>query len=191
MVKNKTLGLLFYLRKDKLNRNGLAPIYLRLIVDGQRSNLSTNRSISPDRWNDEADKARGSNEESKSLNQYLESFKSKVYEHHRDLLEKGKTITAETLHNAILGVGDKRYELVEVFKQHNKEMKQKVGKDFALGTMERYETTLQHIEQFLKSKYKRSDIPLFELNFKFVTDLEHYFKTRSQLQPQFHAEVYP
>ena len=118
MNKNKTLGILFYLRKDKLSREGEAPIYLRITVDGQRSNLSTNRSIKPERWNDEADKVRGNTEEVKALNLYLTSFKSKVYEHHRLLMEKDKLITARTLRNTILGIGEKKYTLIEVFLYH-------------------------------------------------------------------------
>lgn len=177
MIKNQSLGLLYYLRKDKRNKAGQAPIYLRLTVDGQRANISTNRYIEPERWNDEADKVRGSSEESKSLNHYLDSLKNNVYEHHRILLDKGKTISAETLRNAILGIGEKRYTLVEAFAYHNKQMNEKIGIDFSSATAVRYGTILQHIQEFMRSKYHLSDMPLVDLNYKFITDLEHYLKT--------------
>lgn len=38
---NKTLGLLFHLKLTKAKANGLAPIYLRIIIDGIRADLSS------------------------------------------------------------------------------------------------------------------------------------------------------
>jgi len=35
------LNVLFVLRKTQLNKKGFAPIYLRITVNGQRSELST------------------------------------------------------------------------------------------------------------------------------------------------------
>jgi len=33
---NKSFGLLFYLKRSKMNTRGLAPIYLRITIDGAR-----------------------------------------------------------------------------------------------------------------------------------------------------------
>ncbi len=49
MSKNHTLGLLYFIRKDKITKNGEIPIYLRITVDGHKSKISTNRTISPER----------------------------------------------------------------------------------------------------------------------------------------------
>lgn len=178
MEKNTTFGLLFYLRKDKLNKENEAPIYVRITIDGQRTNISTNRTIKPERWNDEADKARGSNEQSQALNQYLFNFKKKIYDHHSDLLVKGKHITAESLRNSVLGIGEKKHSLIEIFEYHNQQMKEKIGIDFVKATATRYNTTLQHIRDFIKITYRSSDMHLSELNYKFISDLEHYLKTK-------------
>ena len=42
--------------------------------------------------------------------------------------------------------------LVAIFQQHNKEMKALVGKEFAEGTLKRYETSLDHVISFMKHK---------------------------------------
>ncbi|MFZ3273308.1 MAG: Arm DNA-binding domain-containing protein [Lutibacter sp.] len=39
---NKTFGLLFYLKKSKVDSQGKAPIYLRITVDGERSEILPN-----------------------------------------------------------------------------------------------------------------------------------------------------
>lgn len=55
---NKTFGLLFYVKRSKIDDSGKAPIYLRITVDGQRTELSIKRDIEPERWNSEAGKVR-------------------------------------------------------------------------------------------------------------------------------------
>ena len=42
---NKTFGLLFYVKRAKIDSNGKAPIYVRITVDGIRSELSIKRSV--------------------------------------------------------------------------------------------------------------------------------------------------
>jgi hypothetical protein len=42
---NKTFGLLFYVKRAKIDNNGKAPIYVRITVDGIRSELSIKRSL--------------------------------------------------------------------------------------------------------------------------------------------------
>jgi site-specific recombinase XerD len=180
MVKNTTLSLLFYLRKDRLNEKKQAPIFLRITVDGQRAAVAANRFIEESRWNPEAGRAKGNTETIKELNDYLLSIESSVHAHQRHLLDHGKVITAEALRNAFLGLNENKHTLLEVFRYHNDQIRQMAGKDFAEATITRYETTLEHIKKFISVQYKRSDMHLTELNYKFVTDLEHYLKTKKE-----------
>ncbi|MBS1684415.1 MAG: site-specific integrase [Bacteroidetes bacterium] len=182
MIKNKSMGILFYLRKDKPNKNGEVPIYVRITVDGKRSAASVNRYIAEERWNALAGKAKGTSDDIKKLNRHLDIVKKSILEHQGDMLERDKTITAETLKNAFLGIDSHKHTLLEVFEQHNAEMKQKEGSEFAKATVTRYDTTIEHIKDFLRVVYKVRDIRLSDLNYKFITDLEHYFKTKKEGQ---------
>ena len=166
--------------KKNLNKDGQAPIHMRISVDGERSTVTVNRSIAESKWNSGAGKAKGNKEEIKELNDYLETVKRSIHDHQRDLLDRNKPITAESLRNAFLGLSEQKHTLVELFQYHNAEMKEKVGEHFAAATLTRYDTTLEHIKAFIKAKYHRSDMQLTELNYKFITDLEHYFKTKKE-----------
>src|SRR5437868_6147355 len=128
MIKNHTLSLLFYLRKDKKNKDGESPIYLRISVDGERSAVTLNRYIDENKWSSEAGKAKGNKEDIRELNTYLDSVRSSIMSHQRNMLDRGKVISAESLRNAFLGLGEKKYTLLELFQYHNAEMKEKVGK---------------------------------------------------------------
>ena len=39
------------LRKDKTNRKGLAPIYLRIVVNRQSAYITTGIKVDPSKWN--------------------------------------------------------------------------------------------------------------------------------------------
>ena len=62
-----SLSILFWLNRSKCNRNGHTPIYCRITVDGRRAELSTGKWIEPDRWNQNAARVRGINEETKTI----------------------------------------------------------------------------------------------------------------------------
>lgn len=179
---NKTLSILFYLKKAKEDRNGLVPIYLRITVDGQRAEMSIHRSIKPDNWNTKAGLAKGTKEEYKNLNESISNYKNKVYQHYNRLLTDYSAITAEVLKNKVLDIDDKKQTLVELFEYHNKQVKEKVGIDYVEGTSKRFEVSLRKVKAFLVYKYHRSDIELSELNYQFITEYEFYLKTQSKCQ---------
>jgi site-specific recombinase XerD len=174
---NKTFGLLFYVKRAKIDNNGKAPIYVRITVDGIRSELSIKRSIEIERWNTEAGKVKGNSEEVKSINTYIDVVRNKIYDHHKRLIDANKKITAEAIKNSFLGIGEKEKTLVSIFQYHNKQVKALIGKEFAAGTHERYETVLRLLQLFLEKEYKVKDIAISDINHKFITDLEFYLKT--------------
>ena len=175
--KKQTFSILFYIRTAITNNNGEAPIYTRITVDGVRSEFSISRAIHKKRWDSSAQKVKGNQEDARTLNNYINTVKNKLYEHHSMLVQNNKLVTATAIRNAYLGISEKKLKLVELFKYHNQQIKEKIGIDYAKATTIRYETTLNHIINFLDYNYKTSDIYLTDLNHKFITDLEHYFKT--------------
>jgi len=49
-----------------------APIYIRITVNGNRSEVTTGRSCAPSRWNARSGRATSTKEEFKPLNTYLD-----------------------------------------------------------------------------------------------------------------------
>src|ERR1700722_8830230 len=135
---NQTLGILFYLKNAKTLANGEVPIYLRITVDGKRAEHSIQRTIHPDKWNNKGGRAIGNKEEFKTLNTYIDTLRTKVYEHQKKLIDRNELVTAEALKNGLLGISEKKQTLVELFRHHNKEMEALAGKDYAKGTLTRF-----------------------------------------------------
>jgi site-specific recombinase XerD len=66
---------------------------------------------------------------------------------------------------------------MEVFGQHNAQMKALVGNEFAPGTLQRYKTSLQHTQSFIRWKYGVEDLEIHKLDFEFVSDYEFWLKS--------------
>jgi site-specific recombinase XerD len=61
-------------------------------------------------------------------------------------------------------------------------MKAKIGIEFAANTLKKYVTCLNKVTSFLTNSYKRTDIYLAELNYKFIADFDFYLKTTDKLK---------
>ncbi len=88
----KTLGLLFYLRKPKDYKEGAIPIYFRITVDGIPKELSVKRS-----WlsrlssgTKKTKRALGYAPDSQSLNNHLDVLQNKAFKARQYLIEKIK-----------------------------------------------------------------------------------------------------
>jgi hypothetical protein len=170
-------SLLFYLKKPKNHQTGLVPIYLRITVNGKRAETSTGRECEPTLWNSTAGRFKGTKEEIKSFNAYLDNLQAQVYEAHGQLTEAGGMITAESLKNKLLGKSEKSRMLISLFKDHNKKVSALVGDEYAAGTLERYETSLRHTRSFLEWQYKVSDIDIKQIDHDFITSYEFYLRS--------------
>jgi hypothetical protein len=168
---DKSFGLLFYLKKPKGYTAGLIPVYLRITVNGRSTELSTKRKADPTRWSAAAGRLVGKTDEAKELNAYLNAVQGKVFTAKRKLLERDKDPTAEGLKNLLLGREEKvkKYMLLEIFRYHNEQMKALVGREYAAGTLERYETSLKHTYSFIQWKYGVEDLEISQLNYEFLT----------------------
>lgn len=178
METRTTFSLLFFIKKTKLLRNGEAPVYMRITVNGERADISLNRSINPQIWNSAGGGPTGSSKEARLLSSYIESIRVQLRQQMIYFREDNITITSKSLKNAFLGIEeDKGKMIIELYKKHNENIKKLVGIDYSPDTLQRYETSLKHTQKYIKKKYKCDDLYLSELDHDFITGYEMYFKT--------------
>jgi len=171
------LNISFLIRKNRTNKHGDAPIYMRISIDKGRSEISTGRYINPLNWNGKLNKASSKKKGAAQINQFLDVIKNSVFDHHTAMMKKGEHLTAKTLKNRFLGIEEDKRTLLEVFEYHNRQITELSGISYSPATIQRYTTTLDHIKNFIKHQYKIDDIALNQLKYSFITDLEHYFRT--------------
>ena len=174
---NKTLGLLYCTKKSKIDASGKCPVYMRITVDSVRVEISIQRSVDPACWCAISKSLKGKTEKVKEFNAYLDILKFKVYTSQKDLIAENKEITAESLKNRFLGIEESSRMIIKIFQEHNNQVKELIGKQYTKGTFDRYETSLKHLQSFIKRKHSVSDLNIKSIDYAFITDFEFYLKT--------------
>ena len=75
----------------------------RLTVDGQRFEFSSKKFIEKSKWSPELSKMKGSSEEARTFNNYLDLMKSKVFHIQMELIHKNEELSLENFKSRILG----------------------------------------------------------------------------------------
>lgn len=177
-VKN-TFSTLFWIYKSKM-KNGEAPIWVRITVDGERTEISIKKSIHPDNWNSEKGLVKGTKEEARIINNYIEQVRSQLFTCYQKLLSERKLVTANAIKNMYLGKEEKEHSLMGLIEYHNTCLKDTLE----WGTMKNYHTTQKYVQMFLKNKLRTSDVYLSQLNYKFITDFEMFVKSHQPVDHQ-------
>jgi hypothetical protein len=157
------ISILFHVKRSKRTTEGLLPIYIRVTIDGARFETSTHRYIEESKWGVAAGKVKGNSEEARTINNYLDVLKARVYQYQKDLIQEGKACTLETFREKWSGKGPKPRMLMEIFKQHNEQMATLVRQEYSPATLERYKTSFEHTRSFIKWKYNVWDMDIKKL----------------------------
>lgn len=174
-MKHK-MSILFYVKSSKASKNGLLPIYQRITINGTRIELSTSKFVEKSKWNTVAGKIKGNSEEARLINSYLDILNAKAYETEKWMVNNNQEINAQTFKNKFLGVEERQRKLVVIFEDHNKRMKELVGKEFSINTYKKYETALSHTKEFLKYQYNLNDISIKQVDIAFINDFDFYLR---------------
>lgn len=181
MITNYTL--LFYLKKPKKYESGPMPIYMRITVKGKSAELTISRKSSPDRWCSKSHRENGKKDSTKGLNSYLDELQRRVVEAHLKLIDERKKITAISLKNTFRNRSDRTHLLIELFKAHNDKMESLIGIDFEANTLKGYQTTLNHLNGFIKTKYRKPDLEIDLVDYSFIRDFDYYLKKEFKCVP--------
>ncbi|MDR7131678.1 site-specific recombinase XerD [Algoriphagus sp. 4150] len=173
----KSFGLLFFLKQSKNNSKKERYVYLRITVNGISKEISTKRLWNPSKWNTGAGRAEGNKEDSRTLNTFLDTLSYKALQAKKQLIESDREVTAEALKNVLLGIGDKKKMILEIFREHNEQVAALLGKEFAPGTLQRYKTSLEHTRAFIKWKYGSDDMDIQLLDYEFISGYSFWLRS--------------
>jgi site-specific recombinase XerD len=171
------ITLHFYAKSTKANTAGLLPIYVRLTVDGNRMEFSTKKFIDSAKWSPEMSKMKGNTENARSLNEYLDLMKSKIFDIQMELIHRNELLSIEIFKNRLLGIQEQQRMFIPIFEEHNRKVEELLGLEYAPGTLERYKTSLKHTKDFLQWKYNISDIEINKIDYPFITEYEFYLRS--------------
>lgn len=169
-----TFKVLFFLKRDKQKANGLTPLYCRITVDGQEVRFGMKCDVNSKYWDVKTGKATGRTTEAMKINALVDNTKAEIYKVYRKLQERDNYVTAERVRNVFLDAETKQQTLLELLDTHNRERKLLIGVSICLWNYGSYVRTRSRLADFLRKWYNLSDIPIREIDHKFICDFEAY-----------------
>ena len=188
--RKSTFSILFYIKRKKLLKNGDAPVYMRVTVDGRFLEASLKRGVNPKVWNEKKQRSTGRDRLSLELNDYLDDTLAKLLKIHQRFTDEKKVINPKTILDEWNGKIEKPKMLCEVFKEDNLKYRQRleIG-DVVLNTVLRNERAERYLGEFIRKRYKADDIPFSSIDNAFVRDF-HLFLRVDKKQEQNTANKY-
>lgn len=171
-----TFKVLFYLKRNAPKKNGLVPVMCRITVNGKISQFSSKLDVEEKSWNIELGRMSGRSVIAQETNRMLDKIRVGINSSYQQIVERDNYVSAEKVRNAFLGMGMNHETLLAVFRQHNEDYKKQVGKIKSERSYWKYCVVYNHLEEFIKQRYKVSDIPLKELAPAFITDFELFLR---------------
>ena len=108
------LSILFYPKKSQQDKKGLVPIYMRITINGVRTELSSNRKTELLKWDSNTQRTKGRSEDSRAINNHLYYLENQVKHNFNTLNEKETEITADILRDMLEEKSKKRKEMQEL-----------------------------------------------------------------------------
>ena len=173
---SRPLSLLFFIKKSKVNSAGKTTIFLRITLDSRRSEFSVHRKVHLDLWNSRTQLVMGNSADAQEINRHLSDIKNRIYSIQRNFEQDKASYSASDMRDVLLGKDKIKKMLLEIFQEHNDEVESLIGKGFSPGTAERYRTCKKHVTEYIRKKYKKNDIPVQDVDHKFITGFEYYLK---------------
>ncbi|MDC6385817.1 site-specific integrase [Flagellimonas taeanensis] len=172
----ESFAILFYTRKSRSNNDQRASIYLRITVGTKRAEISVQRKVNPNQWNQDAGKVKGSGQFAIDTNKHLDEIRHRLYDIHSKMISKGKTITANAIRDGFLGKGKSEKMLIALYREHNEQILELVGQEYSKGRYYQHNRTMKHLKKFLYKEYGLEDIPIKKVDLSFIQRFEHHLR---------------
>ncbi len=146
-----TFSVLFFIKRKKLLKNGDAPVYMRVTIDGRFLEISMKRGVNPKMWNEKRQRSTGRDRLSLELNDYLDDTLASILKIHQRFIDEKKLINPKTILDAYAGRIERPKMLREVFQQENDKYRQRLAiGDVVLNTVLRNERAERYLGEFIK-----------------------------------------
>ncbi|MBT7995713.1 MAG: site-specific integrase, partial [Bacteroidetes bacterium] len=108
---------------------------------------------------------------------HINTIEFQLGEHIRFLREDGKDITPRAVKNSFLGLEEEKRTILQIFEEHNENIKKLIDIDFSADTYQKYEACRRHLADYIKKKYKQDDVDLSRITHEFIIYFETFLKT--------------
>ena len=177
-----TFSVIFYLKKNKVKKDGTSPIMGRITVDGTQAQFSCKVSIEAKLWGIKGGRAIGKSITARDINRALDKLRATITKHYQEIMERDNFVTAEKVRNAFQGLEYRKHTLITLYDDFLTDYAQKVECGLkSKRTLQKYHAVYKHLKSFLQTRHHLSDIALKEIQPTFATDFETFLLTYCHL----------
>lgn len=135
------------LRKERINKAGEAPLYMRIIKDRKPLYTSMNIRIAPKYWDDDSQEVKSSYNGSGRLNAFLKNRLSKAHDKYMEMATASKTVRTKDIKAEIIGKSaplflDYAFEYIKGYKTKDNSR-----------TFKRFRTALNKLKKYLDGRH--------------------------------------
>lgn len=182
-MNNYKISILFLIHKVGINKQGRCSLRCRITYQKKRKIFSTGLFINPEYWNSSLQKAKPPNSDNNIINAQLSLINQKINEAFLMLQILPNQFDVDDVYRKYRGEDTKdEITILGAYDLHNDKMKKLIGVDFNELSWSRYVESRRKVAEFIKNKYKKSDVKLNQLDLKFIKNLEFYWKTEKNLR---------
>jgi integrase len=179
-MERNTFNILFYVRKNKLKKDGKAPLLVRFTVNGRRWDSALKVGVDLNNWDSKRERAIGNDGDSNLVNEAIESTKFRIHKIKLAIEDEGEVLTLEGIRDKYLDKEKNNRTILRLFRNHNDECKQKVGIQITQATYGRYLTCYKHLKEFINTEFKAEDLPISDINRRFYDKFEYFLKKKKK-----------
>ena len=177
-----TFKILFYIKRSSLLRNGNAPIMARITVNGERTQLTTNHSVAPDKWDSARGRVKGRTAEARQINLNLAMMYSRIMCCYDRIISTLEPPTPLKIKDMYLGGDAGRQMILEFFRIYLDDFRSMVGVSRSISTYYKYRCVYKHLSEFILERYECEDLPFYRLDRRFVTDFHAFIGGKSKFK---------
>lgn len=165
---------LFLSKTNPLRQN---PLYMKLYFNKKGTRISTGHYIHARDWDKKKKKVRGSTDEAHAINESLNSLRAQVIMVVNKLVLDGIPFNVHTIKDKLSGKEHKNITLLRACDLYL-EMMKALPLEYAKPTLIKYTNTKLRLSEFMKAKYNRVDLFLYELDVDFIRGFELFLKQK-------------
>ena len=156
----QTISLRFMVASSKAGRDGSAPLLMSIIVNSKRVCIQLQKKLRPTEFNNKTQLSSIGD-----INNYINVVRSRIMEIQTDLFAQKIPITAQKIKDVFNGIqSNKQWGLIELYEQHNSDLKKMIGVTIGKNTHDKHEFLLNYLKTYMKN----IDRPIEDLNTSFV-----------------------
>ena len=181
-MKENKLKVSFFTQAKRADKKGMVPLIGRIELGRKHSAFSAKKKVPLSLWDSRKQRLLGKSAIANSINRYLNECTALIHARYRELCESGESFTATDVRNAYQGQLCQSAMLLECYAEYLTQIHERVGIDRAMKTLElrTYQQTL--LREYVRRKYKLSDIPLMELDISFIEGYEYFLTIDRKLK---------